>query len=125
MVPPQQPLPSFLDIIGHFPPEQQAALPSELLDIIGQVLPSFPWQQPPPLQQSPSFALHLESLPQQLILPSAWSWLQQAQDFAALLSVDGVVCDPLWAIIARAITSVLTSMRAFDFMVSSESRMSG
>jgi hypothetical protein len=67
MVPPQQFLPSFFDIVGHFPPAQHVALPSELLDIIAQALPSLP------LQQSPSFAPHFESFPQQLILPSACS----------------------------------------------------
>jgi hypothetical protein len=66
-VPLQQLLPSFFDIIGHFPPEQHVALPSELMELIAQVLPSLP------LQQSPSVVPHLESFPQQLILPFACS----------------------------------------------------
>jgi hypothetical protein len=56
--------------MGHFPPAQHVALPPASLDIMEQFLPSFPWQQLPPLQHSPSLALHFESLPQQLILLS-------------------------------------------------------
>ena len=121
MAPPQQPFPSLLDIIGHFPPAQQVILPAESFDIMEQVLPSLPWQQLSPLQHEPDLLSHFESLPQQVVFPSVASWLQQAQALALLPSVDGLFGVVLWAIIARAITRVLTSMRTFDFMVSSES----
>lgn len=89
--PPQQALPSFLDVIVHLPSAQHAILLAESLDIMEQVLPSLPWQQLPPLQHAPSFALLFESFPPQVILLSAWPWLQQAQDLAEWSSVEGVL----------------------------------
>jgi hypothetical protein len=109
-----------LDIIGHFPAAQQVIFPAESFDIMEQILPPLPWQQLSPLQHEPDLLSHFESLPQQVVFPSVESWLQQAQALALLSSVDGLVCEVLCAISARAITRVLASMRAFDFMVSSE-----
>ena len=68
---PQQELPSLCDIIEHLPSAQQLILPLLSFDIIGQLLPSLPWQQLPPLQHSASFEQQLAPLPQQAILPSA------------------------------------------------------
>ena len=68
---PQQPLPALLfDAIEHLPPAQQVTLPAWSFDIMGQALPSLPWQQPPPLQQSFPFPQHAAPLPQQAPLPS-------------------------------------------------------
>jgi hypothetical protein len=120
MAPSQQPFPSLLDVIGHFPPAQQVILLAESFDIMEQVLPSLPWQQLPLLQHEPDLLSHFDPLPQQAVFPPVESWLQQAQALALLSSVDGLVCEVLCAISARAITRVLASMRAFDFMVSSE-----
>jgi hypothetical protein len=62
----------------------------------------------------------LPSLPQQAILPSALSWLQQAQVLVGSLAGGGVVWVALWAIRARAMTKVLKITRSFVFIVSSE-----
>lgn len=115
ILPPQQLLPCFSDVIAHLPSAQHCILPFESFDIIGQVLPSLPWQQLPLLQEEPSLA-HPDPLPQQAVLPSAEPWLQQVQALALLSDGEGVLW-VLWAIRAKAISNVLTRMRAFDFMV--------
>jgi hypothetical protein len=109
---PQQPLP-FFDAVEHLPPAQQVILPAWSFDIMEQALASLPWQQLEPLQ-------HALPLPQQANLPSAWSWLQQAQALALSLPVAGEDWVAPCAISARAITSVLTITRTLDFMISSE-----
>jgi hypothetical protein len=112
ILPPQQPLPSFFDIVPHLPSAQQLILSPESFDIIGQALRSFPLQHLLPDSQ------HLASLPQHAIfLPSAWSWLQHAQVLAVLSPVVGGFWVVFCAMRARAIRRVLAIKRAFDFIV--------
>ena len=117
--PPQQLLPVFSDI-EHLPSAQQLILPLLSFGIIGHALPSLPWQQSLPLQELPSLPQQLAPLPQQAVLPSAVSPLQQAQAFGLVPEGAGAVWVVLWAINARAIMTVLNSTIAFDFMISSE-----
>jgi hypothetical protein len=121
---PQQPLP-FFDAVEHLPAAQQVILPAWSFDIMEQALPSLPWQQLPPLQHALPLPQQAASLPQHAILPSAWSWLQQAQVLALSLPVAGDDWFALCAISARAITTVLSITRTFDFMISSEFRLCG
>jgi hypothetical protein len=114
ILPPQHFLPAFSDIIEHLPRVQQVILPLLSFDIIGHCLPSLPWQQSPP------FAQQEAAFPQHAVFASALPPLQQAQDFAWSVDGAGEVGVVLWAINARAIRIVLHTMRAFDFMVSSE-----
>jgi hypothetical protein len=66
ILPLQQLFPLCFDVMGHFPPAQQAILPSLSFDIMAHCLPSLPWQQ------EPSFP-HAPSLPQHVIVESALS----------------------------------------------------
>jgi hypothetical protein len=60
----------FFDVMEHLPPAQQVTFPAASFDIIGQALPSLPWQQLPPLQQAFPFPQQAAPLPQHAILPS-------------------------------------------------------